>query len=266
MYVSADSADAWASPELFCLDGEGRVTEAAGAPPDALAPQGQVWGNPTYRWDRMRQDGYRWWIARLRRALALYDVVRLDHFLGFHAYFSIPANGGIAEGRWLPGPGAELFEAAARELGPLPFIAEDLGLLTPGVRGLMSRCGFPGMDVLQFEGYDVRAGIAPHPEKVLYTSTHDTSTLLGWCARSFTPDGDEAAARGVAEGLVESALNTDATLVMLPLQDILGLGDADRMNTPGVAEGNWRWQASEGQLRASEARFAALMMAAGRFR
>lgn len=265
MYVSSDSADAWAAPELFWLDGEGRVLEGAGAPPDQMAPEGQVWGNPTYRWDRMRADGYRWWIERLRRACSLYDIVRLDHFLGFHAYFSIPAGAEGACGRWLPGPGAELFEAARRELGPLPFIAEDLGLLTPGVRGLLARCGFPGMDVLQFENYDVRAGIAPHPEKILYTSTHDTSTLLGWCAREFTPDAGEDAARGIADGLVKSALDTDASLVMLPLQDILRLGDQDRMNTPGVAEGNWRWQATEEAVCANEERFAALMMAAGRF-
>ena len=267
MYVSADSADAWSRPELFWLDEDGRVVEGAGAPPDAMSPDGQNWGNPTYRWDVMRDEGYAWWIARLHRTLDLYDVVRLDHFLGFHNYFSIPAGKHCSEGRWLAGPGDELFRRAEAELGPLPFIAEDLGILTPGVRALCARCGFPGMDVLQFADYDVRSGVTPHPEKILYTSTHDTSTLAGWCAATFPPeegqDADETA-HAIADMLVADALNTDATLVMLPLQDICRLGDEARMNVPGVAEGNWSWRATEEQVAGAEERFARLLVAAGR--
>ena len=263
MYVSEDSADAWASPELFWLDERGRTLEGAGAPPDNLAPEGQLWGNPTYRWDVMREQGYAWWIARLRRACDLYDVVRLDHFLGFHNYFSVPAGHPCSDGRWLAGPGRDLFSAVHRELGDLPFIAEDLGILTPGVRALGASCGFPGMDVLQFDDYDVRQGVDPHPEKILYTGTHDTATLLGWCTASFT-GGDVEAAHQVADELTAAALNSDANLVMLPLQDILRLGEESRMNVPGTAEGNWRWQASEGDVAAAEPRFAELMTAAGR--
>lgn len=263
MYVSDDSADAWARPELFNLDRDGRPTEIAGAPPDNFAPGGQVWGNPTYRWDVMRAEGYAWWLARLRRATRVYDRVRLDHFLGFHNYFSIPAGHPGSDGRWVPGPGKELFERAYAELGPLPFIAEDLGVLTPGVRSLVSACGFPGMDVMLFEDYDIRAALYPKPEKILYTSTHDTATLVGFCASSFT-GGDETAAAELAEKLVESALASDAELVMMPLQDVLGLGDDCRMNVPGVAEGNWSWQADETDIAAAEKTCAELLERCGR--
>ena len=221
MYVSDDSADAWAHPELFSLGRDGRPTQIAGAPPDNFAPEGQVWGNPTYRWDSMRTKLFDWWLARLSRAARIYDRVRLDHFLGFHNFFSIPAGEPGSAGRWVPGPGRSLFEFAERELGPLPFIAEDLGVLTPGVRALVSACGFPGMDVLLFEDYDVRQGIYPKPEKILYTSTHDTATLLGWYAASFT-GGDERAAAEDARALVERALASEAGVVMMPLQDVLG--------------------------------------------
>ena len=265
MYVSEDSADAWGNPELFWLDAEGRTLEGAGAPPDAFAPEGQLWGNPTYRWDIHRATGYAWWRARLRRTCELYDVVRLDHFLGFHNYFSIPAGKPCSEGRWLPGPGVELFEHLHDELGPLPFIAEDLGLLTPGVRTLCAQCGFPGMDVLQFADYDVRAGITPHPAKILYTSTHDTQTLSGWCGSAFVPWGDEVAAQDIADSLIEDSLNTDATLVMLPLQDICRLGDDCRMNKPGTTEANWSWHATQEQVEGARERFAKLMVASGRF-
>ena len=265
MYVADDSADVWAAPELFSLDRDGRPTQIAGAPPDGFAPEGQIWGNPTYRWDAMKADDYRWWLARLRRACSLYDRVRLDHFLGFHNYFSIPAGQKGNAGRWLPGPGRELFELAARELGPLPFIAEDLGILTPGVRSLMASCGFAGMDVLEFSDYDVREGLHPHPGKVFYTSTHDTSTLVGFCTRSFQSMGTLLGGRELAAELVREALASDAGVVMIPLQDLLGLGDGARMNVPGVADGNWRWQAHEDDVADCERRIADLMVETGRF-
>lgn len=264
MYVSDDSADAWSEPENFWLSDTGKAIEISGAPPDNFAPEGQVWGNPTFRWDHMKENGYRWWMDRLRRAFSLYDRVRLDHFLGFHSYFSIPAGKACADGRWLAGPGKDLFQTAYDELGPLNFIAEDLGYLTPGVRAMASTCGFPGMDVLEFSDYDVRCGVHPTPGKILYTSTHDTSTLAGWCTRSFA-GGDEPSGVGVAAKLMSDALASDAPLVMMPLQDVLGLGDDARMNVPGVATGNWTWQADEADVAAAEGKTAQLLRNTHRF-
>lgn len=264
MYVSDDSADAWSEPENFWLSDTGKAIEISGAPPDNFAPEGQVWGNPTFRWDHMKGNGYSWWMDRLRRAFSLYDRVRLDHFLGFHSYFSIPAGKACADGRWLAGPGKDLFQTAYDELGPLNFIAEDLGYLTPGVRAMASTCGFPGMDVLEFSDYDVRCGIHPTPGKILYTSTHDTSTLAGWCTRSFA-GGDEPSGIALASELMGDALASDAPLVMMPLQDVLGLGDDARMNVPGVATGNWTWQADEADVAAAEEKTAKLLRSTHRF-
>ena len=257
MYVSDDSADAWSEPEMFSLSHDGRPTEIAGTPPDRFSATGQVWGNPTYRWDRMRDDGYTWWIERLRRSLALYDRVRLDHFLGFMSYFSIPAGKDGSAGRWLPGPGIELFRRAREEFGPLPLIAEDLGYLTPAVRALTASCGFPGMDVLEFEDYDVREGVRPGDEKIVYTSTHDTSTLVGWTSARWDIK-DPAEQVELAESIMRSAFESPADLVMMPLQDVLLLGDDARMNVPGTTEGNWSWQADEADVAASVDRIRAL--------
>ena len=264
MYVSDDSADAWCAPELFNLDSEGRATQIGGAPPDAFAPEGQKWGNPTYRWDRMRRDGYTWWVQRLKRSISLYDRVRLDNFLSFQSFFSIPAEGGAADGRWLPGPGIELFERAHDELGPLPLIAEDLGYLTPAVRTLTAGTGFPGMDVLQFADYDVRDGIHPHADKIMYTSTHDTATLVGWCERSFCSPGDADGARNMSRDIMRRALASDAVVVMMTLQDVLGLGDDARMNVPGTAAGNWTWKADEEDVAGAVERTALLLHETGR--
>ncbi|MDO4436624.1 MAG: 4-alpha-glucanotransferase [Coriobacteriaceae bacterium] len=265
MYVSDDSADAWSEPEMFSLGKDGMPYEIAGVPPDRFSATGQVWGNPTYRWDAMRADGYVWWLARLRRSFKLYDRVRLDHFLGFHNYFGIPAGGTGADGQWMPGPGIELFQRAFEEFGPLPLIAEDLGLLTPGVRALLASCGFPGMDVIEFADYDVRQGIHPHAANVLYTSTHDTSTLAGFCQKSFCADGDVEGSRYLASEILRAALASNATVVMMQLQDALRLGDDARMNVPGVAEGNWSWQASEADICTSEHLVAMAMDETGRF-
>ena len=264
MYVSDDSADAWSRPELFHLDADGRATQIAGCPPDQFAEDGQIWGNPTYRWSAHAKDGYSWWIARLRRMLDLYDYVRLDHFLGFQSYFSIPAGGTGADGRWVPGPGIELFQRAHDELGPLPFIAEDLGIITPAVRALTVQCGFPGMDVLQFTDYDVRSDIRPHRGKVLYTSTHDTSTLAGWCQVSFCREGDRDGAIRLASDIMKRALESEANVVMLSLQDVLGLGDEARMNVPSTAHGNWSWQAEEKDVAGAEKRMHRLLRETGR--
>ena len=250
MYVSADSVDAWAHPELFNVDADGEPTEVAGTPPDAFAAQGQVWGNPTYRWDEHKRTGYAWWIARMRRVKELYDWTRMDHFLGFESYYAIPNGKPAGEGRWIPGPGADLFRAAYAKLGPLPLIAEDLGTITAAVRALVARTGFPGMDVALFADYDVREGYRARAGKVSYTSTHDTQTLLGWCASSF----GTGEARELAERIKKSVMTSEANVVMMPLQDALDLDDDARMNVPGVAAGNWSWQVTESLLTPETAR------------
>ena len=252
MYVAACSADVWATPEQFCLDADGNAQLQAGTPPDAFAKDGQLWGNPCYRWDAMCADGYAWWMRRLARTFALYDVTRLDHFLGFQNYYAVPAGKTALEGAWHEGPGIDLFRRAFELLGPLPIIAEDLGSVTPATRALLAQVGCRGMDVLQFADGDVRGGWTPRAGKVAYTSTHDTQTLVGWCAERFGLD--EAAARELAERLMRETYASGADVVMCTLQDAALLGDDARMNVPGVAEGNWSWQAAE-ELLAPAGRF-----------
>ena len=265
MYVSDDSADAWSEPAQFWLDENGRPLEIAGTPPDRFSETGQVWGNPTYRWDVMKKTGYRWWKARLRRSLELYDRVRLDHFLGFQSYFSIPAGKDGSAGRWMPGPGIQLFEHVHEELGNLPLIAEDLGYLTPAVRALVAECGFPGMEVLEFADNDVRYAMPPHPGKIVYTSTHDTSTLMGWVgARWYTGDPMGEDARRCAEDICERAFASETPLVMMPLQDILFAGADARMNVPGTTGANWAWQAEEADVVAAIAHIRDLAQRCGR--
>jgi 4-alpha-glucanotransferase len=252
IYVAQGSVDHRAHPELFL---EGVV---AGAPPDALGPQGQHWGNPLFDWDAVAADGYRWWIERLRRTFALFDLVRIDHFRGFARFWAIPEGSTDARrGRWLPGPGAALFRAAESELGPLPVIAEDLGLITPDVERLRDELGFPGMAVViwAFSGRKT----SPHrfenhrERQVLYTSTHDTDTLRG------------ALPRRSHWKLIERALASRPVLTMIPAQDLLGLGSESRMNRPGKPYGNWGWQLEPGQLSDElAARLRRLSDAAGR--
>ena len=245
IYVSADSADVWANPELFELDSEGRPTVVAGCPPDAFAVEGQIWGNPVYNWEALHSNGYRWWLRRLERAFSLYDWVRLDHFIGFSRYFSIPAGAKAAEGSYRPGPGFEFFRKAQSKFGQLPLIAEDLGLVTPGVRSLIGACGFEGMDILQFvDGNDPLAYYAPRPDKIVYTGTHDNQTLVGYVIDRY-PDQD---ALKVARELAEKTVTCSAPVCILPLQDVMLLDDGARMNVPGVAEGNWAWQAEASAL------------------
>ena len=240
LYVSADSADVWANPGLFQLKADGTPSVVAGCPPDAFAAEGQVWGNPVYDWDAVRADGYAWWLRRLQRAFELYDYVRLDHFIGFSRYFSIPVGEKASMGTYRVGPGFELFHKAYEKLGKLPVVAEDLGLLTPGVRALVADCGFFGMDIIQFaDGGDPLSGYVPRPDKIAYTGTHDNQTLLGY-VKSRYPEEDEAEA---FEKLVDAVVSCEAPVRILPLQDVLGLDDDARMNVPGVAEGNWAWQA-----------------------
>lgn len=256
MYVSGDSADVWSEPDIFDLDEDGYARMQAGAPGDAFAPEGQLWGNPTYRWDILREQNYDWWLRRFSRALSLYDYVRLDHFIGFSSYYAIPQGESASAGSFAFGPGLELFEAAYRQFGPLPLIAEDLGAITPAVRALVAATGMPGMDIVQFSDGDVREGYAPRPATVAYTGTHDNQTLVGFCESRFGLEGEDAAE--LADRLMLSVVGSDADVAIVPLQDVLGLGDEARMNVPGVAEGNWGWVADDEAVEAARERLADL--------
>jgi 4-alpha-glucanotransferase len=263
IYVAPGSADHRAHPELFQ---EGRV---AGAPPDAFSSSGQLWGNPLYDWPAMQRRGYRWWVYRLRRTLELFDLARIDHFRGFVAYWAVPAGSRTARsGRWQRGPGRAVFNAAARELGSVPLIAEDLGVITPAVERLRDELGLPGMLVIQF-GFDPYDPGSPHrlenhvEDRAVYTGTHDHDTLRGWY-ESLGPEVrgevDEALRkRGFSGrqswwGLIRLALSSPARLAFMQAQDILGLGSQARMNSPARASGNWSWQLSSGALTPALAR------------
>jgi 4-alpha-glucanotransferase len=254
LYVSDRGADLAAHPELF----ETRVV--AGAPPDDYSRTGQLWGNPTYRWDVARAEGYRWWVERFRRTFELVDLTRLDHFRGFVSYWAVPAGAKTARsGRWRRGPGIELFETARRELGDLPLVAEDLGSVTPAVYALRDRLGLPGMVVMQFGfsgGPSNPHRLANHREHaVVYTGTHDHDTALGWWqslpARGRRETGLDPA--DPAWSLIELTLSSRARLAIVPAQDVLGLGSEARLNTPGSSEGNWSWRLRRGQLTSEHA-------------
>jgi len=267
-FVSPDSSDMWAHPELFLLDERRQPRFVAGVPPDYFSAQGQLWGNPVYDWDALRQSGYRWWIDRLRSRLTHVDVIRLDHFRAFAAAWHIPAGASTAQlGTWMPGPGAEFFRAVDGELDRLPFIAEDLGLITPDVYALRDQFHLPGMRVLQF-AFDGHAD-NPHlpanyvTNTVVYTGTHDNPTVRGWFEdlpaeqqnRVWKYLGRQGAqSRDLAAALIELAWCSEAALAMAPLQDILNLGREARMNVPGRADGNWRWRSTQEML--SDAAFA----------
>ena len=264
MYVSGDSADVWAERDIFELDEKGYAQIQAGCPGDGFDPEGQLWGNPTYRWDVLAARGYDWWLARLERAVKTYDYVRLDHFIGFSSYYKIAKGKPAREGSFSFGPGLDLFRAAYQKLGPLPFIAEDLGVITPAVRALIAETGIPGMDIVQFSDGDVREGYEPKPGTVTFTGTHDNQTLLGFCQSRFGLEGDEAAQ--MADRIAASVLGSKNDVAIMPLQDVLGLDDAARMNVPGVAEGNWSWQAAWEDVVAATGRLAQMAQASGRFR
>lgn len=254
IFVAHHSADCWARPDHYCLDAHFQPTVVAGAPPDDMAPDGQRWGNPLYRWDRMAHDGYTWWTARVRRALQQTDVFRIDHFRGFAAYWEIPARCPDArQGSWRPGPGRAVFDAIGAALGPLPIVAEDLGFITPDVHALRRACGFPGMAILQFAfGGDGQHAYLPHrvePGCALYTGTHDNDTTRGWWdgapehVRRFAGTYLACGAHDVHWAAIRAAQNSVAHLAIAPLQDVLGLGTAHRLNTPGTMGGdNWAWR------------------------
>jgi 4-alpha-glucanotransferase len=259
IFVAHDSADVWAHQNLFLLNDDGSPAVVAGVPPDYFSPTGQRWGNPLYRWDVMAASGFRWWIDRFRTMLDLVDLIRIDHFRGFVAGWEVPAEHATAEhGRWAPGPGEQLFQAAAAELGPLPIIVEDLGTITPDVIALRERLGYPGMKVLQFAfGDDARNPYLPHnyePHCVVYTGTHDNDTTAGWFATR-PPHEREAVLRylgrkdcDIVWELLRLALASVAEMAIAPLQDVLGLGSEARLNFPGQPTNNWRWRYREEQL------------------
>jgi 4-alpha-glucanotransferase len=254
IYVDADSADVWAHKRLFQLDGEGARTEVAGVPPDAFSETGQLWGNPLYRWDTLAEEGFAWWVDRMRRVLSTTDRVRIDHFRAFANYWAVPAEAEDARaGEWREGPGKAFFDALGAQLGALPILAEDLGLIDQPVRDLLADVGLPGMKVLQFAfGGGNDNHYLPHnhvPNSVVYTGTHDNDTTLGWwdaapehvrshLQRYFGVSGDD-----LVWDLIRAALSSVAHTAIMPLQDVLTLNATARMNTPAVAEGNWGWRA-----------------------
>lgn len=253
IFVAHDSAEVWAQRHYFTLDENGRALTVAGVPPDYFSETGQYWGNPHYRWDRMREDGFIWWRKRLAHQLTMFDLVRIDHFRGFEAFWEIPANAATAmEGRWVTAPGDALFQSLQNTLPPSSLVAEDLGVITPAVDALRRKYGLPGMKILQFAfGSGADNPYLPHnhePDYVVYTGTHDNSTTLGW----FNALGADAR-REVLEylgaprehmpwPLIRSAYQSVARLAVIPMQDVLGLDDQHRMNVPGVTQGNWRWR------------------------
>jgi 4-alpha-glucanotransferase len=260
--VSPDSSDVWANPELFLLDERRRPRFVAGVPPDYFSAQGQLWGNPVYDWDALRRTGFRWCIDRVRALLAHVDLIRLDHFRGFAAAWHVPAGAPTAQtGHWVPGPGAEFFRAVEQDVGRMPFIAEDLGLITPDVTALRDEFRLPGMRVLQF-AFDGSPNNPYLPENygansVVYTGTHDNNTTRGWFEA--LPDNERqnlwsylkrpaGSGADAASELLRLAWSSPASLALAPLQDLLGLGAEARMNVPGRAEGNWRWRATKEML------------------
>jgi len=254
IFVAHHSADVWARPDLYTLDENFQPTVVAGCPPDAMAIDGQRWGNPLYHWDRMAKEDFGWWTARVRRALEQADVFRIDHFRGFAGYYEIPASCPTArEGTWRSGPGRALFDAIARALGPLPIVAEDLGFITQDVCDLRDGLGYPGMRILQF-GFGADAGneFLPHnyvANTIAYTGTHDNDTARGWWDNA-SPHERAYAGSYLATGgddihwsMIRACCNSVANIAVFQLQDVLGLGSAHRMNTPGtVSDQNWSWR------------------------
>ena len=260
IFVNMDSADVWANPHLFEMNDEFRPRRVAGVPPDYFSPTGQRWGNPLYRWDVLEGRGFDWWIDRIRRSAQLYDIIRLDHFRGFEAYWAIPAEDPTAEhGQWIEAPGLKLFRALEAALGPLPIVAEDLGVITPAVEALRLELGMPGMKVLQFGFSSKGAHIhLPHrytPDTVAYTGTHDNDTSQGWWKATSELERDALETfMGPVLGrpvwpMIRATQASVAQIAVVPAQDLLELGSEARMNTPSVPAGNWCWRAPEASWR-----------------
>ncbi len=262
IYVAHDSAEVWAQPELFSVDAHGQAEAVAGVPPDYFSATGQRWGNPLYRWERHEADDFTWWKARFATHLKLFDLVRIDHFRGLEAYWSIPADCPTAmEGEWVKAPGDALLNALRESFGSLPVVAEDLGIITEEVTALRQKHGLPGMRILQF-AFDGSADnpYLPHnhtPDSVVYTGTHDNDTTLGWwqgldddardTVLEYLDGASEPLPKSMPWRLICVALESVAQLAVIPLQDLLELGSDARMNTPGTTEGNWTWRYADEQ-------------------
>jgi 4-alpha-glucanotransferase len=274
IFIADNSADCWSRQDLYYLADDGRPSVVAGVPPDDFGPNGQRWGNPLYRWDRMASEGYAWWISRVKRALTQCDLFRIDHFRGFAGYFEIPGeNDHAREGRWLPGPGKALFDTIENALGKVPVIAEDLGLITPDVIELRDSLGYPGMKILQFAfGGDGSHEFLPHnytPNCIVYTGTHDNDTARGWFAAAPSAHQHYACTYLACSehdfhwALIRAASNSVAKMAVFPLQDVLGLGNDARMNHPGTLGGsNWKWRFTWEQLGSEPGRVLRLITAA----
>ncbi len=259
LYVAHDSADVWSHHHLFQFDEERKPTKVAGVPPDYFSKTGQLWGNPLYDWNYMQHNGFRWWTGRVKSALELFDFVRIDHFRGFEAYWAVPYGDKTAiNGEWVTAPGHDLFRTIQSEMGDLPIIAEDLGIITPEVEALRDGFQFPGMKILQFAFHsDEGSGYLPHNyEKnfIVYTGTHDNDTLLGWF-KGLEKDIKEkvlnyadSSRKDVVKKMIRLAWGSVATMAVIPLQDLLELGSEARMNTPGTPSGNWQWRFRSDQL------------------
>jgi 4-alpha-glucanotransferase len=253
IFVAHDSVDVWAQRDLFFLDRNGQPTVVAGVPPDYFSPTGQLWGNPLYRWDRLRESGYQWWLERMRAILGMVDIVRLDHFRGFAGYWEVPGKAKTAvKGRWAPGPGAHFFQTLRQQLGDLPIIAEDLGVITPDVVELREHFSLPGMKILQF-GFEggPKDAFLPHnyPENcVVYTGTHDNDTARGWYERIDAKSKDfyrrylARDGHDISWDMIRAVWGSVAVFALAPMQDFLSLDNQARMNYPGNPSGNWTWR------------------------
>ena len=260
IYVAEDSADMWSNPKLFKVNEDNTLKVVAGCPPDAFSETGQLWGNPIYDWDKMQEDGYSWWILRIRESFKLYDMVRIDHFRGFESYWQIPYGDKTAEnGEWVKGPGIKLFNAIKEALGDVNIIAEDLGFMTDEVIEFRDETGFPGMKVLQFGFGGDDSTDLPHNyinNSVAYTGTHDNDTICGWFENNNSDSEIKKAneylllneEEGKSFGFVRGIWGSVSFLAIATMQDLLGLGSESRMNTPSILGGNWQWRIKEGQL------------------
>ncbi|MBA3530333.1 MAG: 4-alpha-glucanotransferase [Ardenticatenales bacterium] len=264
IFIAHDSADAWANRELFSLNDDGSLEVQAGVPPDYFSETGQLWGNPLYRWDMMEESGYEWWIERFRAIFNLVDMVRLDHFRGFEAYWTIPGNAPTAvNGEWRTGPGAALFREVRDALGPLPIIAEDLGVITPEVDAMRDEFAYPGMRILQFAfSADISSNFLPHnyvQNTVAYTGTHDNDTTRGWFesldeeSQQRVLDYFDTSEAQVVWAMARAIVASVADTAIVPMQDIAELGNEARMNLPGRPGGNWQWRATEEMFSAENA-------------
>ena len=267
IYVAEDSADAWANPYVFQLDKNRRPTRIAGVPPDYFSADGQRWGNPLYDWAYLKRTGYRWWLGRLKAMAAFFDITRVDHFIGFANYYAVPAHEDTARnGVWVPGPGKAFFDAVKRELPQMNIVAEDLGAVSPRVRKLMDNTGYPGMKVMTFafsgDPYNEHLPKYHEPNAVVYTGTHDNNTLLGWWqhaphheknntifALSITHEQE------FSDAFITATFKSAANTAMVPMQDVLRLGEEARMNLPGTVGGNWLWRMKPGAASASVAKW-----------